>query len=262
VLTAETVTDLTSYPSLSVPYSLTVGNATAASGMSQSGTFGPALTGMVASTFVPLASKVTANTGTGANLGSEAIIRNVGTGAAGSTVQMQWRTRKSNEMPNTATSPPVPAGLLGMDSDVVDVTGITGTYVMQMTYNDAMFNASQAAKHSAFIGNGLYLASMNTTTGYFENAIARDTGLGISAVTAFEGTWDAFIGAGGPGNGKSIDSLLGSWGVDTSGNTAWAVINHTSEFAVTPEPGTLALLAVAGLLLPLPLWRSRRRRPT
>jgi hypothetical protein len=37
--------------------------------------------------------------------------------------------------------------------------------------------------------------------------------------------------------------LLGSWGVDTADHAAWSVIDHDAEFAVVPEPGTLALLA-------------------
>lgn len=48
---------------------------------------------------------------------------------------------------------------------------------------------------------------------------------------------------------------LGSYGYDSSTYTAWAVINHNSDFAVAvPEPATLSLLALSGLAL------IRRRR--
>lgn len=38
---------------------------------------------------------------------------------------------------------------------------------------------------------------------------------------------------------------LGDYGVDTVSHVAWAVINHNSDFAVVPEPATIALLAAA-----------------
>jgi hypothetical protein len=40
--------------------------------------------------------------------------------------------------------------------------------------------------------------------------------------------------------------MLGAYG--SSNGTAWAVINHNSDFAVVPEPATWLLLA-AGLVL-------------
>jgi hypothetical protein len=260
VVTAEAaaVGDTVAYPSVAVPYTLNVGTATAPAGPGTHGAYGPALSAPVATPFAPLSSKLTAGNGA---LGSECGIMDVGSGAAGSTATMQWRTRATNEMAPTATHPPVPAGAIGMISDIADVTGVTGTYVLQMTYDDSMFGGSQAGKHSAFMGDALYLASMNPTTGYFENATARDVGVGTSVVAKYEGSWSQFIVAGGPGNGKSIDSLLGSWGADTSGTTAWAVVNHSSEFGVVPEPGTLGLLAAAALALSAFLWRSRRRTP-
>jgi hypothetical protein len=43
---------------------------------------------------------------------------------------------------------------------------------------------------------------------------------------------------------------LGTWGIDTTDNTVWAVVNHNSEFAVevvVPEPGTFGLILAVGL---------------
>jgi hypothetical protein len=40
---------------------------------------------------------------------------------------------------------------------------------------------------------------------------------------------------------------LGDWGVNTVNHTVWAVLDHNSDFAVTPEPGTLVLLAVGAI---------------
>ena len=53
---------------------------------------------------------------------------------------------------------------------------------------------------------------------------------------------------------------LGDWGVDTVNHTVWAVLDHNSDFAVTPEPSTLALLAAGAMGLAGFVWRQRRRK--
>ena len=52
------------------------------------------------------------------------------------------------------------------------------------------------------------------------------------------------------------DMTLGRWGVDPTDNVVWAVVNHNSQFASTPEPGTTALLVVGAVGL-----IRRRRKP-
>ena len=57
---------------------------------------------------------------------------------------------------------------------------------------------------------------------------------------------------------QQLNDILGTWGVDTAGHDAWTVINHNSQFAVEPEPSTLALAALG--LLGLAGYGVRRRR--
>ena len=52
--------------------------------------------------------------------------------------------------------------------------------------------------------------------------------------------------------------MLGTWGVDTADHVVWAVVDHNSQFAVIPEPGTLALLAAGLLGLLAYAWRKRK----
>ena len=145
-----------------------------------------------------------------------------GTGA-GAAVNEQWRSRNAAEALNRA-----------LVSDVVDLTGVNGAYVLQMSYDDSLFanNTENLTKDS----NGLFL-------GY------KDGGKWVNAGTG------ANLGAWGSGY-----TTVGQWGVDTVNNVAWAVVNHTSEYAVVPEPATIALLLSAGMAFGLVLIRRKRAK--
>ncbi len=67
---------------------------------------------------------------------------------------------------------------------------------------------------------------------------------------------DHFVGVG----SWNDDTTLGDWGVNTSNHTVWAVLDHNSDFAVTPEPSTLTLLAAGAVGLAGFAWRRRRRK--
>lgn len=71
------------------------------------------------------------------------------------------------------------------------------------------------------------------------NAVEGNTN-GLPAFVA--GAWNASYG-------------LGTYGVNVATNTVWAVLNHNSEFAIIPEPGSCALVIVRSLLIGI-----RRRR--
>ncbi len=60
---------------------------------------------------------------------------------------------------------------------------------------------------------------------------------------------------------KSLDQLRGTWGIDTSTDTAWAVLDVGSGiFAVVPEPATIRLVAGGMLSLAMGFWWRRRGR--
>ena len=59
----------------------------------------------------------------------------------------------------------------------------------------------------------------------------------------------------------SLDELRGTWGIDTSTDTAWAVLDvGNGIFAVVPEPASIRLLAGGMLSLAIAFWWRRRTR--
>jgi hypothetical protein len=102
----------------------------------------------------------------------------------------------------------------------------------------------------------LYLAEL-TPGGQWQNVVAGNASVGANAQTRVNDSLADFL------NQKlanltspaaidgMLQSLVGSWGVDTNQDQAWAVIDHAATLAVVPEPASLLLLisAGAGLLL-------------
>ncbi len=171
-----------------------------------------------------------------------------GTNAGGATnVTEQWRARSSAELPANSHSA---SGALPLFSDVVNLGGVNTSsaspYVLQMSYDPAQVGNTAYIEHAASSGL-LFLGSWNGTAWVNAASTAAGNGVGADAVKDYQGSYAQFTA--GPGNGFTLAMVLGSYGVDTVNNQAWAVLGYGSahEFAVVPEPGTLALLA-AGLV--------------
>lgn len=124
-------------------------------------------------------------------------------------------------------------------SDIVSLEGTgSNVIVLQLSYNDAGIT-DESTVALFWLAGGAEEWTLATT---------GNTGAGALA-GAYAMSYDAFLAA----NGGVFDgaTMLGAYGVDTTGNTTWAVINHNSDFAVNvvPEPGTVALFAIGGAFL-------------
>ena len=165
------------------------------------------------------------------------------------TVQMSWRNRQLDE---TYASPVLPPGASFLASDVLDLTtdasGVVSPFTLEMGVDTALF-PSLAYAHGLADEGDIYLGYFNTTTGKWANAIVGNIG----------GTPD-FLGDVNPSTITPSTSTLSEWGYWDNGTNlyVWAVLNHNSEYAAVPEPGTLALLGIGCLGLGLVLVRRKR----
>jgi hypothetical protein len=120
-----------------------------------------------------------------------------------------------------------------------------------MTYSTSALDA----RESSLAADGLIdLAWLNSTLnqpfGLWQNATMGDFGTGLpgDVFQNYQGSWDSFAAANSITD-ANIGNFLGSYGVDFASHTVWAVVNHNSQFAVVPEPASLILLAIGGLVL-------------
>lgn len=188
------------------------------------------------------------------------------------TISMNFRDRAGIEKAPGATNPPVIGSLI---SDVVELTGMlksggatsglgdrkqTDPFALQMTYSEILLGGDEADLAIDGVIQLLWLdTEFNGAAGaqsgdLWKNAVLGNFGSG-TALTNQQLSWDAFATANAITD-ANVANFLGSWGVDTASNTAWAVLNHNSQYAVVPEPATAGLLALGTVLLGL---RRRRR---
>lgn len=135
----------------------------------------------------------------------------------------------------------------GRASDVLDLGGLP--ILDPATGRTDMFVLELGLAGS--LGGGDYLAWLDPATTLWVNAVAGNVG----GVARFVGDrpYD-----------PATDFVLGTYGIDTVGGTAWAVLNHNSSFAIVPEPSAQASLLAAGATAALlsigARWSRRSRR--
>ncbi len=112
-------------------------------------------------------------------------------------------------------------------------SGQTDPYAIQMTYLPSLALNSHAGS--------IFLASTNNAESVaFSNAVSSDLATGADAQTDVQSSYASFAALNGISD-SNLGLYLGSWGVDTTGDTAWAVVDYDSQFAVVsvPEPASL-----------------------
>ena len=241
-ITGEGLTGEASYGNVAVGYTAAVvGNA----GADKSGVktaFGEALSAplMAADHLVGLSSWTAAES---VVVGTSASLLDGIFGDTPGSVSMAWRARTPAEA--TAAN--------RLAADVVDLHTGTGTlnpFVLQMSYDPSLLPLTgDMTEEMLAAQGGLFLAWLNGADQWV-NAVNGNLGTN-SGIADYLGSW---LQAGSP-------MLLGSWGVDTSSNSVWAVVDHNSQFSAmsaVPEPANL--LALSGLVSSALLLRSRRKR--
>jgi hypothetical protein len=172
-----------------------------------------------------------------------------GTASANQNITEAWRqatvgeSQGANHDPGKF-GPGFNSSLPYLISDVVELTGATGTYVLEMSFDPTLVPDLRGAMAQGDI----QLATFE------ENAQSPNFGKWVPAEdnAAHPDTYMGNISWNG-------DMTVGHFGVDTSNGQflVWEVLDHDSQFAVVPEPATIGILGLSVFGLTI-----RRRRRT
>lgn len=218
-------------------------------------------------------------------VGSEAQVINSEELSDDAVVSMQWRKRTSGESFENGMSgkdSTMPYGIDWLTSDVVKVQGAYAdgssgdaladtTYVLRMSFDNRIALAHDGLTEGRLENeyDKLFIAQLKNIggteqwnkAGVGEAYFPWDFGTNVATGT---GSFEEFLALA-ENSGKSLDDLVGSWGVETSLSKtgvgySWVVVKGSGTFAVAPEPSTLVLLGTVGLgLIGYGVRRWRRR---
>ena len=186
-----------------------------------------------------------------------------------SNVTMAWR----NAMTDETTGGTPGTGIFGTGfkspnvkilSDVVDINGIPlGTaYVLQMTFDPG--DTSVTPDPLGALNSGQFQIATWDGNQWVPAEQHHGSADHLTGNIDPKDTWMGLIVGTAPWNGT--DMTVGDYGAYRTGDgslanpyqyIAWEVVDHNSQFAVTPEPATVGLLALSALCLTI-----RRRRHT
>ena len=173
-------------------------------------------------------------TGTGYSVGtSGSFTSNFSGGQPDTTASIRAGTASSNAtltMKFASTPVVTPTNDAGRISDVFSLTGTATNDVFVLQLNVTGLTTSD------------FLGWVNGSTSW-ANAVTGNTGSPGSLAGAYTTSYDTFLAT--YGGSFNATTMLGAYGVDTTGGSVWAVVNHNSEFAAVPEPSTWVLLAVS-----------------
>ena len=143
-------------------------------------------------------------------------------------------TKDSERALVTTLAALVSGATAGIISEVLNLSGVNaGNYALDMSYSATALEALQSGGTS---NAGIFIAELES------------------------GVWTDICSGSNLGLYNSAYTTPGEWGINPD-NTVWVVVpsaTTSGSFAVVPEPGTMALLAVALLSLIAYAWRKRK----
>lgn len=138
-------------------------------------------------------------------------------------------------------------------SDRLTIDGLDGTTFL-LVMDSAMDIQANADLHQIFLG------WFDTGDSTWKNAVLGNHGDSGSLAGGYHLSYQNFLSTNG---GWNAVTMLGAYGIDAENNQVWAVIDHNSDFAATPEPGTSTFMGLGlGVLLIRRRSKQKPQHPT
>ena len=119
-------------------------------------------------------------------------------------------------------------------SDVAELSGVSGPYAYQISFDPTQLPSGAYAAVAASAGL-IALSTDGAGTGNWVPATSANAeGPGGLAQTNYQGSYNSFFtGVTAANSSATVKNVVGSSGVDLANNVAWAVIDQPGEYAVT-----------------------------